>query len=151
MNKSLGDGVLMLMALAAGAILPLQALVNGRLASALNAPLWASLSQNFVGAAAMGCFIVAMRAPPPSADRVVAAPIWGWIGGALGMIYVLSALLATPRLGTTRAMTIVIVGQLIASVLLDQFGVLHEAKPANIATFAGLVLLACGAFLILRR
>jgi transporter family-2 protein len=151
MNKTLGDGALMLVALVAGALLPLQALVNGRLGSALGSPLWASMSQNFVGAAAMGCVILAVREPPPPVGQIAAAPLWGWVGGALGMIYVLSALLATPRLGATRAMTVVIVGQLVASVLLDQFGVLHQARPANLATFAGLALLAAGAFLILSR
>jgi transporter family-2 protein len=149
--KSLSDGVLVALVLAAGAMLPVQALVNGRLGAQLANPVWASTIQNVIGVGLMLLVILALRAPSPAAVQLAGVPIWTWAGGALGATYVLLVRLATPRLGTTRAMVAVITGQLVVSVLLDHFGVLQARRPIDLKILAGLVLLAGGAFLILRR
>jgi bacterial/archaeal transporter family-2 protein len=149
--RSFTDPVLIALALAAGAMLPLQALVNARLGAQLAAPVWAATLQNVLGALAMGLVVLAMREPAPPAAQFAAAPIWSWAGGILGATYVLIALLATPKLGATRTMVAVITGQLVASVLFDQFGVLQARREFDLKTFGGLVLLAGGAWLILRR
>lgn len=146
-----GEIALTILAVAAGAMLPLQALVNGRLGGALGSPLWASMLQNLVGALAMGSVILMTRTAAPSGGQLAATPAWAWVGGALGMIFVISALLAAPKLGATRAIAAVIVGQLVASLLLDQFGVLHPRRPATLETLGGVLLLAAGAALVLRR
>jgi transporter family-2 protein len=149
--KMLTDPVLVALALAAGALLPLQALVNARLGVQLAAPVWAATVQNVLGALAMGLVVLAVREPAPSAAQFAAAPVWTWAGGLLGATYVLIALLATPKLGATRAMVAIITGQLAASVLFDQFGVLQARRDIDLKTVGGLVLLAGGAWLILRR
>jgi len=149
--KMLTDPVLVALALAAGALLPLQALVNARLGAQLAAPVWAATVQNVLGALAMGLVVLAVREPAPSAAQFAAAPAWTWAGGLLGATYVLIALLATPKLGATRAMVAIITGQLAASVLFDQFGVLQARRDIDLKTVGGLVLLAGGAWLILRR
>jgi bacterial/archaeal transporter family-2 protein len=149
--KSLSDGMLTVLVLAAGAMLPVQALVNGRLGVQLANPVWASALQNVIGVSLMLLVIVLIRAPPPAAAQLAGVPIWAWAGGLLGGAYVLLTLLATPRLGATRAMVAVITGQLVVSVLLDHFGVLQARRPIDLKIVGGLVLLAGGAFLILRR
>ena len=151
MTKSFGDGALVVMALIAGALLPLQALINGRLGAALGNPFWASMGQNLIGATAMASVMLFIRAAPPTGAQVAATPLWAWIGGVLGAVYVLAALVATPRLGATRAVAAIIAGQLIASVLLDQFGVLHPARPATLRVIGGVALLSLGAALVLTR
>ncbi|HVY85881.1 MAG TPA: DMT family transporter [Caulobacterales bacterium] len=138
-------------AFAAGMLLPLQALINARLGHALGSPLWASCVQNVVGALAMGCVIMLSRAQAPSAGAVAVAPPWAWVGGALGMVFVFSALMAAPQIGTARTMTAVVAGQLLSSIVLDEFGVLHPRRPVNAEAVAGVVLVALGATLILRR
>jgi transporter family-2 protein len=149
--KALTDPVLIALALAAGALLPLQALVNARLGAQLAAPFWAATLQNVLGALAMVLVILAVREPLPPAAQFAGAPIWSWAGGILGATYVLIALLATPKLGATRTMVAIITGQLVASVLLDQFGVLQVRRELDLKTLGGLALLAGGAWLILRR
>jgi transporter family-2 protein len=151
MTRSFGDGALVVLALIAGALLPLQALINGRLSGALGNPFWASIGQNVVGTTAMALVVLSIRAAPPPAGQFIAAPAWAWLGGALGAAYVLAALVATPRLGATRAVAAIIAGQLIASVLLDQFGVLHPARPATLRVIGGVALLSLGAALVLTR
>ena len=151
MTKAPADLALIAIALAAGALLPMQALLNGRLGVTIGNPLWASVGQNVVGTLAMAAVLLAVRPVAPNAAAFAATPAWAWIGGAIGATYVLAVLVATPALGATRAMTAVIAGQLIASVALDQAGFLHARRPLNLETLAGLALLGAGAVLILRR
>ena len=149
--KSLSDATLTTLMLVAGVTLPLQAVINGRLGTQLANPFWASAIQNVIGASLMVFVILAVRSPPPSVGQIAAVPLWAWVGGWLGAIYVLGSLLATPRLGATRAMVAVITGQLAASVVLDHFGILQARRPIDLRTVGGLVLLAGGAALILGR
>ncbi|HUO11146.1 MAG TPA: DMT family transporter [Caulobacteraceae bacterium] len=149
--KSTGEVLLIGLALAAGAMLPLQALVNARLGAQLSAPLWAATLQNVLGAAAMGLMVLAMRVPAPDVAEVARAPVWTWAGGVLGATYVLIALLATPRLGATRAMVAIITGQLVASLLFDHFGVLQARREIDLRALAGVAVLGVGAWLILGR
>lgn len=151
MGESVTANVVWIVAVfAAGALLPLQALINAQLSAGLQSPFWAAVVQNLVGALVMSSVIACSRAPAP-ALHVAAIPLWAWIGGALGMVYVFSALMAAPRLGMTNVMTAVIVGQLASAVLLDHFGVLHERRPLNIEAAFGVALLVIGAALVLRR
>lgn len=151
MGRPVGETALMALVFGAGALLPLQALINGRLGGYFGSPLWASAAQNMVGAVAMLCVVALLRPAAPSAAQLGGAPAWAWIGGVLGMVYVFSSLVAAPRLGATRTMAAVIAGQLLASMALDHFGVLHERRPVTLAPVLGALLLVAGATLILRR
>ena len=151
MDRSATEITLMAAAVLAGAFLPLQALINGRLGAHLGNPMWAGALQNTVGALAMIVVALALRAQFPSAAQLTSPPIWAWMGGALGAAYVMIALIATPRLGAAAAIVGMIAGQMVASLALDHFGVLHERKPIDLTAVAGVVLVGAGAFLIMRR
>jgi transporter family-2 protein len=151
MARSGAEITLIAAAVLAGALLPLQGLINGRLGAHLANPIWAGALQNCVGALAMVAVALALRAQFPSAAQLAGPPPWAWLGGALGAAYVMVALLATPRLGAGPAIVAMIFGQLAASLLLDHFGVLHEKKPVDLSALAGVALVAIGAALILRR
>jgi len=149
--RLLSDGWLTVVLLSAGALLPLQALINGRVGVQLANPMWASMVQNVVGAVAMALVVLAVRIAPPTAGQFATVPLWEWVGGFLGAVYVVSVLVAAPKIGTTRTMVAVITGQLIASVVLDQLGVRQARRPIDLRAVAGLILLAGGAALILGR
>lgn len=151
MARSATDMALIAAAVLAGALLPLQALINGRLGAHLANPVWAGALQNTVGALAMIAVAFALRAQFPSAAQLASPPLWAWLGGALGATYVMIALIATPKLGAAPAIVAMIAGQMVASLLLDHFGVLHERKPIDWTAIAGVALVGAGAFLIMRR
>lgn len=151
MSKSMQDTALVGLCVLAGSALPLQALINGRLGAALGSPFWASATQNLIGALAMLSLVAALRVAAPSPAQVAAVPAWGWVGGLLGMVFVVSSLLAAPRLGAAPTIAAVICGQLISALLLDHFGVLHDRRPIDLGAIAGVVLLIAGAALILRK
>ncbi len=145
------NGLLVVATVFAGALLPLQALVNGRLGGYLQSPPWAATLQNVVGALAMLAVAMAMRPQPPTASQLAAPPLWAWAGGLMGATYVLIALLATPRLGAAPAVVAIMAGQLAASLVFDHFGVLHEKKPIDLQAIVGIALVGVGAVIILRR
>lgn len=67
----------------------------------------------------------------------------------LGAIYVAGAAALTPKLGAGGFLLLVVAGQIIASVLVDHFGLMGLAtKPINIAKIAGVVLILGGVFLV---
>ncbi|HEV2532782.1 DMT family transporter [Phenylobacterium sp.] len=151
MFRSSAEAALVALVIVAGALLPLQALINARLGGALGSPLWGAAAQNLIGALGMIAIIMALRPATPSLAAVGAVPAWAWLGGLMGMVYVFSVLVAAPALGAGRMMVCVIAGQMVCSIALDHFGVLHERRPINFSTLAGAVLLLAGAALVLRR
>jgi transporter family-2 protein len=151
MARSATEITLLAAAVLAGALLPLQALINGRLGAHLSNPIWAGALQNTVGAVSMIAVAFALRAQFPSAGQLASPPAWAWLGGALGATYVMVALIATPRLGAGSTIVAMIGGQMVASLALDHFGVLHERKPIDLSALAGMLLVGAGAFLIMRR
>ena len=151
MFRSSAETALIALVFVAGAVLPLQALINARLGVHLGSPLWGAAAQNIIGALGMLIIIAFMRPVTPSLATFAAVPAWAWIGGLCGMLYVFSVLFAAPKLGAAPMMVCVIAGQMIASIALDHFGVLHEKRPINLTTLAGAVLLLAGAGLVLKK
>ena len=73
------------------------------------------------------------------------------LGGVLGAAYVTCVLVTVRSLGAGGVTAATIAGQLTAAVIVDQLGILGVAKhPIDAARVAGLLLLAGGAYLIVR-
>ncbi len=72
-------------------------------------------------------------------------------GGVLGAAYVTTVLVTVRELGAGPVVAATIAGQLSASVVLDQFGLLGLPKdPITLGKVIGVVLLAVGVWLIVR-
>jgi bacterial/archaeal transporter family-2 protein len=143
--------IYMLLSILAGAVLPLQALINARLALGIGNSLWAAAISFQVGALGLLLLQLALRAPWSELGRAGAIPAWIWTGGFLGAVYVASVIASVPRLGAASVISLVIFGQLMASLLLDHFGVLAPVShPINFTRLIGAVLLLAGAILIER-
>lgn len=144
--KTLG----ILAALLVGALLPLQALVNARLGQLTHGALFASLCSFAVGTAAL--VVVWLLARPGGEDwRLLAQPAWwAWTGGLIGAVFVVAATGLVPRLGAAALISLVVLGQLAGSLLLDHFGVLHPARPIDGLKLLGVALVAVGALLVVR-
>lgn len=138
-------------ALLAGAILPFQAVSNAMVGRALGHPLWGALTSLAVSVMVVVPALWALRAPSPAVAQAVAGPWWLWIGGVLGAIYVASAAAITPRLGAGVFLVCVVAGQIVASVLVDHFGLMGMvARPVNLMRLAGVSLILGGVFLVVQ-
>lgn len=138
-----------LLALLAGVVVPIQVGLNAALRTSLASPLWAALLSFAVGTLTLGVICLPLRPWPQFATL---PPLWQWLGGVLGALYVTLAIVLAPRLGATSLMALVIAGQLGASLVLDHFGWLtFPQHPATPVRLLGVVLLSAGVMLILRR
>lgn len=138
------------LAVVVGALLPLQALVNARLGQATSGPLFASFVSFLVGTVLLGVAMLAMRTPMPTREAIAALPAWSWTGGIVGAVFVLTATGLVPRLGAAALICLAVFGQLVGSLLLDHYGVLHAPRAADLPRIAGAVLVGVGALLVLR-
>jgi len=80
--------------------------------------------------------------------RQVSWYMWG--AGFFGVVLYLTLSATFPRLGATVSLTCIIVGQLLAGLLLDQFGILGPARPMDPTRLLGAAVLLAGAYLIYR-
>lgn len=133
-------------AFVAGAATSLQVPVNAALRTNLTHPMQATFVSFAVGMlASLVCCMVA-GSPLPTADSLSRIPWWGWFGGLLGMMYVGTAIVISPKIGVAPMLSMVIAGQMVASILIDHFGMLHAPLfPATPLRLVGAILVAAGA------
>ncbi|MDB5341859.1 MAG: hypothetical protein JWP89_236 [Schlesneria sp.] len=134
------------LAFVAGAAASLQVPVNAALRTNLTHPMQATFASFVVGMLASLVCCLVLGSPLPSADSMSRIPWWAWFGGVLGMIYVGTAIVVSPKIGVAPMLSMVIAGQMVASMLIDHFGLLQaplfHATPLRLV---GALLVAVGA------
>ena len=135
----------------AGAIIPLQALINAHLGRAIGGTLWAATTSFAVGTLALIAYSSSFATSGVLINQAISTlPWWAWIGGILGAFFVASTIVVVTEIGAAGMVSIVIMGQLVSAVLLDHYGILHAAQPASFSRIMGVVLLMAGVLLITR-
>jgi transporter family-2 protein len=99
-----------------------------------------------------GIAVVAARGPS-GLGAAFRHGTWLWAAaGILGAGIVTALTFAPPRIGTLGTFALIIAGNLAAAVLIDSVGLFGaERVPLTLARVGGLILLAAGAALVLRR
>jgi transporter family-2 protein len=137
-----------LMALAIGAILPMQAAINSKLAKTSGNPVMAAFISFAVGTLALMIFLL-LAGQFHFKFITASSPWWIWTGGILGTFFVAGIVVLLPRLGVVLSFSLVLAGQMFAAIIFDQFGLLglavREISPGKII---GTVLLIVGVILI---
>jgi transporter family-2 protein len=141
----------LLLALLAGALLPVQTGINLQLRGAFGQPIVAALVSFVVGTAGLALLVAALRAPVPVAEAWDRGAWWHWIGGLLGAVYIVAAIVLAPRLGAATLVAALVAGQMVASLLIDHYGwvgfAVHPMSPLRIL---GAVLVVGGVILVQR-
>ena len=156
--KALEDGVRgragwLLLALAAGAVLPVQGAINAQLRSDLDAPIAAGAWSFVIASSAMAAVLAltarARRDARPAPGGLHRVPWWGWLGGLCGATYVVSMFMMIPEIGVAPTVALTVGGQQIASVLVDRHGLLRlPRRPITRARMTGVAILLTGVALI---
>jgi transporter family-2 protein len=141
----------LVLALAAGVLLPVQAGLNAQLRSALGSPIAAAFISFLVGTAALAAVALVFRVSFPfSRAWAVTHPVQ-WSGGIIGALYVFAAVVLAPKLGAGTLVAAVVAGQMITSLLLDHYGLIgfpvHSLSPVRLI---GAALIIAGVVLIQR-
>jgi transporter family-2 protein len=138
----------MALALALGAVLPMQAAINARLAKTAGNPVMAAFISFVVGTIALMLFLIIagqfqFRFIPSK------SPWWIWTGGLLGTFFVAGILVLLPRLGVVLSFSLILAGQMFTAILFDQFGWMGLAiKEISAGKIIGSILLIIGVILI---
>jgi bacterial/archaeal transporter family-2 protein len=139
------------LAIAAGIGLVIQQAVNASLRTALQSSAWTAFTSYGVGWVCMVLLILALRDPVPAANLVTRVPWWAWGGGALGSVFIVLGIFLVPQIGAATFFTLVIAGQMLASVAFDHFGWLGlTQRPVDASRLIGVALLIGGVVLIRR-
>jgi transporter family-2 protein len=141
--------LLALVAVGAGALLPIQASINGRLRPFVGGPIPATLVSVAVSTSAMIVLVVASRTQVPTSAKLSGSPWWVWTGGLLGVVFVLVSLGLVNRLGAAFLFALVVVGQMLASLAIDHYGLFGVSEQAvSPLRILGVALLLAGVMLI---
>jgi bacterial/archaeal transporter family-2 protein len=132
--------------LAAGLLLPIQVVFNNKLTSISGSPTTSSLISFSVGTITLLLFsILRPTSFQKSLQHLDQAPWYAWLGGLVGAFYIITTVLASPRIGIIIFLAIVIGGQLITSALVEHYGWLGTpVKPFHWAKGLGLAFIIIG-------
>ncbi|GMV24534.1 MAG: hypothetical protein AMXMBFR58_05650 [Phycisphaerae bacterium] len=138
-------GIQILLALSVGLATACQPAINAKFAQYTPSRLYGGLLNFAVGLLAMVVVFLTVRVPVASPQQVAQAPWWAWIGGLLGAFFVTMSVYLVPKTGATVFVSLVIAGQLFASVIIDHFGLLDIAvREFTWGRLLGLLLMGAG-------
>ncbi len=145
MNK----GVLLALAISAGACFSVQPPINAALGRSVGV-LESALISFVIGALVLAA--AAWAAGTGSLAAVRHVPLWQLVGGFIGAYFVTVALFCAARIGMTALMVAIVAGQLAGALLLDHFGLLGlQARPIGPAQTAAALLIVAAVWLVQSR
>ena len=125
-----------------------QTAINGHLGIVLNSSVKAAFVSFFVGTISL-IIIVTIIHPNLSFQKNKDTPWWIWLGGFIGALFVLGNVYLVPKIGTGLAVVIVLVGLIVGSLLIDQFGWFNSTKnPITFAQIMSLLIMIFGVIII---
>lgn len=139
----------MLLALVAGAVLPVQGAINGLLRHDLGAPFVVGTISFVVATLSMIAVLLVtlllMDGAVPQLGGLKAMPWWGWIGAICGATYVTTVFTAIPAIGTATTVGLTVAGQQIVSLFVDRHGWFRlPQREISALRFAGVAVLLIG-------
>ena len=143
--------ILLPVALAAGIVLPVQFGVNSQLRTFVGGPVAAAAISFVVGTVALVASALLVHRSLPEPGSVASAPWWAWTGGLLGAFFVLASIILTPRLGAATTIGLILTGQVLASIVIDHFGLVRvPVHEASLPRIIGALLIIAGVALVQR-
>lgn len=138
--------IMILLAVAGGAMLSIQAAINSQLGSKVGVFKSAFLTFS-VGALVTGLLIFFFE--PKHTLTLMDVPKWQLLGAMFGVPYIVIMVLAVQRIGAAVATVAVIFGQLTMSMLIDNFGWLGNAAiPFSLSRIGAIICLGIALFFI---
>jgi bacterial/archaeal transporter family-2 protein len=138
-----------LFALAAGALIALQAPINAEMAGRLGSPLAAAAVSFCLGTVALIALTLLFARRATDFGALRSLPLYMLLGGLFGAVYVTVSLMLAPRIGIAAVMALGIAGQLFAALLIDRFGLFDLAERGlTTGRVGGALLVLVGALMV---
>ncbi len=143
-------GAAVLLTAFVGGLIALQAPINSMLGKATGS-FQAAFISFAIGTVVLAIIAAFAKGGFGTMGEATSLPWYYLTGGVLGAAYVTTVLVTVRELGAGPVVAATIAGQLSASVVLDQFGLLGLPKdPITVGKVVGVVLLSIGVYLIVR-
>lgn len=138
-----------LMSFAGGTLFALQAPINMRLGQMMGGPLIGAFLSFLTGTIVLSV-VLALQRKPVLLSQIPHTSAWMWIGGTLGAFMVFASIYSVGRLGSAAMLALVIGGQVLASLIIDHYGLLvPHAVPLSPLRVAGALVMVAGVLMIL--
>lgn len=143
-----GDNATLKIWSAGGAMMPIQAAMNARLANGVGGMTWAT-AISALGVAVVLAFVGFVAGFGRSTAASWQVPWWAWGGGFCGALVLFSAAAATFRIGTMPMVASMVAGQVFVSIVLDANGWLGVTlRPPTVARMIAALLILAGATIL---
>jgi bacterial/archaeal transporter family-2 protein len=140
--------VLAAWAFAAGALIPVMASLNGRLARELGGAPAAAVVLFMVALLAMSALFFVLRQSVPAAAQFASAPGQLYLGGLVVAFYVISVTVLVPIFGVGNTILFAMTAQILMSAAMDHFGLFGAPlRPVSLMRLTGLALMLAGLFI----
>ncbi len=142
---------LALIGVLAGAALSWQQVVNSTLRAEIGSVWWAGFVSYAGGTLFMLAAALLAREVPPAAATLARVRPMSWTGGLFGGLYIAASIFLVPRFGVAVVIALLIMGQMLSSLLFDQFALgaaAHAITPVRLlgalALIGGVVMIKLG-------
>ena len=140
------------LAMGIGVAITIQTGINTQLREYLYSPLQAALFSFMVGTILLAILVAFQPVVKPNIREFLQIPWFLWIGGCLGVYAISISIYTAPKLGFLTLSGLIIFGQVITSMLIDQFGWLgNQQIHINWQRLLGSVVIFIGVLLTLQR
>ena len=144
--------LLLPLALGIGIAMTFQTAINAQLREYLHSPLQAALLSFLVGTLLLAILVIVQAEQRPTLSSLALIPWYLWLGGCLGVYAISMSIYTAPKLGFLTLSGLIIFGQIVMSMIVDQFGLLGTDKtPVNWQRLLGGVVIFIGVLLTLQR
>lgn len=126
---------------------PIQTSINSRLKLSIGSPYLASLFSFGTGTILLAVINISVYHTFVlfPLELFSSQPIWFWIGGAFGVVYLTSNILLFPNLGSVQTAIMPILGQILMGLLIDNYALFSSIKkPLTFIRFLGALLVLIG-------
>lgn len=140
-----------LLAIIAGAVLPVQAGLNVQLGKSVHQPIFAAFASFLIRTLGLLIYLFILKFDFSSITQTKTVSPVVWMAGILGAFYVAAVIILAPKLGTALTFVLVVAGQMTISLILDHYGILGlPIKHINWQRLLGVAFLVAGVLLIRR-
>lgn len=145
--------MLLLIALVVGGLIPIQTAANSRLRLSVgNHPVVSALISFSVALLVAIVATTILRGNPlPHFAPGTSAPWWVWLGGLMGVCFVLGNIVLFPRLGAVQTVVLPILGQVVMGLGIDRFGLFNAPRiDVSVSRILGALVVLVGIVVTLR-
>mgnify|MGYP006091071281 FL=1 len=129
-----------------------QAGVNSQLRIALSNPIQAAFISFLIGTIVLGIIALVQGDTWFKPNSLTLMPWWAWLGGFLGAFNIAMSVFLAPKLGAMVLAISIVVGQIMASLVLDQNGWLGYPKiEITVNRVIGALFVVIGLFLVVKK